>query len=332
MNVHSAFHTTENRSGPALSSATDGVFETSHPGQWQAFISKMFTKLRLSSIERSAFSACVSGLSIDALSLAEISAAAQCVQRGKHEISTSNSDCSFLIMQRSGNCLVSMQKYDPVMLRKGDSILIDACAPYFLKFDALAKQPRITIPNDRLRALAPQFENSIAGHKLDKNDLMSRVLADAVQELRDVDASSDDTSELAAYLFYQILADSFTQHTCLNESDNHQRTFAFNIIENYVLHRCDQDKISISDAARDLNISVRSIQRTCSANGWTFKRLVLSCRLRGAAHRLRQLKFLNQTNLTDVAHEFGFSDLPHFTRSFKSIFGVPPSVYAIKYC
>lgn len=332
MNPCSALHSIDNGSLSALSRAADGVFATSHPGQWQAFISKLFTKLRLSSIERSEFSACVSGLSINALNLAEISAAAQCVQRGKHEISTSNSDCSFLIMQKSGNCLVSMQKYEPVMLQQGDSILLDACAPYFLKFNSLAKQTCITIPNDRLREAAPQFENSMAGHKLDKNNLMACVLADAVDELRDAGASSDDTSELATYLFYQILVDSFTQHSSLNESDNQQRTFAFNIIQNYVLQRCDHTKISISETARDLEMSIRSIQRACSANGWTFKRLVLSCRIRGAAHRLRQLSFLNQTNLTDIAHEFGFSDLPHFTRSFKSIFGVPPSVYANNYC
>ncbi|WP_342729314.1 helix-turn-helix transcriptional regulator [Bradyrhizobium sp. B097] len=68
---------------------------------------------------------------------------------------------------------------------------------------------------------------------------------------------------------------------------------------------------------------MRTIQKTCADNGTTFGKLLMEIRLSLAARRLS----LGEERISEIAYSCGFASLPHFSRVFKSRFGVAPRVY-----
>jgi len=91
----------------------------------------------------------------------------------------------------------------------------------------------------------------------------------------------------------------------------------------YIREHCKHE-ISSEDVARQLSISLRTLQRitreemNCTPTG-----LILMVRVRMAAEYLLQ----KQGNVSQAAYEYGFTDPAYFSRVFKQHFGVSPSEY-----
>jgi len=104
-----------------------------------------------------------------------------------------------------------------------------------------------------------------------------------------------------------------------------QRLTTFNSLIGFIVKNHNQDHLSPSDAASELGMSVRNLSRLCCEQGTTFSKLVLNSRLTAAAHALRQHGAHSHGVVTHVAFEHGFSDLSHFSKSFKAKYGVSPA-------
>ncbi|MEN8239245.1 MAG: helix-turn-helix transcriptional regulator [Actinomycetota bacterium] len=77
----------------------------------------------------------------------------------------------------------------------------------------------------------------------------------------------------------------------------------------------------LADASRFVGLSTRQLSRSFSSEvGMPFQRYVLWSRLRRAARVVQR-----GGDLTMAAHTAGFSDSAHFSRVFRSTFGLPPS-------
>lgn len=77
--------------------------------------------------------------------------------------------------------------------------------------------------------------------------------------------------------------------------------------------------------ARRLGFSETEIQRSFARYATTPTAYIQSRRLHLARDRLRARE--HDGTLTDLAYELGFSDSAHFSRKFKSFFGITPSQY-----
>ena len=75
--------------------------------------------------------------------------------------------------------------------------------------------------------------------------------------------------------------------------------------------------------ARKLGTSVRTLQRRVQARGETVGMLERRLRMRSATVALAE----SRRSATEIAHEMGFSDAAHFTRSFRVAAGMTPSAY-----
>jgi AraC-like DNA-binding protein len=67
----------------------------------------------------------------------------------------------------------------------------------------------------------------------------------------------------------------------------------------------------------------RFSRRFREATGTSFREYLTIVRL---AHA-RQLLVSSSRSITDIAHEVGFYDLPHFDRTFRAWFGVTPRTF-----
>jgi AraC-like DNA-binding protein len=91
-------------------------------------------------------------------------------------------------------------------------------------------------------------------------------------------------------------------------------------IENNIAHH----RFDIGYLAKTLAMSTRSLQRELNAQGLTYRSLLEQARMQEA----RRLLAHGANNLTQIAVQLGYSDLPHFTRAFRRRFDIPPSAYA----
>lgn len=82
----------------------------------------------------------------------------------------------------------------------------------------------------------------------------------------------------------------------------------------------------ISDVARQLGMSGRTLQRRLSEQGYSFQNLVDEARRRLAERLLRQSKY----SLAEIAYLTGFSEQSAFNRAFKRWAGQTPRSYRIQ--
>ncbi len=101
----------------------------------------------------------------------------------------------------------------------------------------------------------------------------------------------------------------------------HHRREARAIIES----RLSDPTLDVSEVAGALGFSVRYLQLLFAEVQTTPSRLILERRLEFAAERFRRGD--KTCNVTEVALDAGFNDLSHFSRAFRSRFGVSPRMF-----
>ena len=79
----------------------------------------------------------------------------------------------------------------------------------------------------------------------------------------------------------------------------------------------------ITDVAKQLHMSTRTVKRKLAEHGTTFSAL------RDDQRRQRALLLLDNRELSigEVAQKLGYSELPNFTRAFKKWTGMTPVAY-----
>jgi AraC-like DNA-binding protein len=82
--------------------------------------------------------------------------------------------------------------------------------------------------------------------------------------------------------------------------------------------------LSAGTIAASHGISQRYLRRLFEREGTSFSEFVLAQRL-AKSYRMLVDRRYDQLNITQIAHEAGFSDLSHFNRTFRRVHGATPS-------
>ena len=94
----------------------------------------------------------------------------------------------------------------------------------------------------------------------------------------------------------------------------------------YILERLIDIPLA-GDAAHEMGISLRTLQRDLKQRGLSFSSLVGECRARQAALHLIE----SSLPLAEVGFLCGYSDQAHFTREFGKRVGLPPQKYRMAF-
>lgn len=95
-----------------------------------------------------------------------------------------------------------------------------------------------------------------------------------------------------------------------------------------LIERCIGDPdLSVSRIAEELNISVSVLRRALQVEGTSAMRYAWILRLKHAA---RLLENAPHGAIQEVAYQCGFTSTAHFSRAFKSRFGMTPREYATR--
>ncbi len=192
------------------------------------------------------------------------------------------------------------------MMSPGELDVVQADRPYLLDFPRLFSQYVIKLPRGTepvggvISPTAARFVRSLA------------------RDLLDPDIEPDGTcDEVTARAMQELLcggsgARGLSRHT----PDLYSRAIAI------IRDKMFEPLLGRDRVAQELGVSVRTLARAFAMHGTTFDRSLWNCRLEAAYEALLSSRI--GASITEVALRHGFSDSSHFTRRFKTRFGVTP--------
>jgi len=137
----------------------------------------------------------------------------------------------------------------------------------------------------------------------------------ALQELKDwFDSSENDTGKVENLLNLVSQIPQTSNNEKIIIDDRIRKSF------DLIMHN-ESEKLPISQIAKSVHLSQSHFARLFKREtGMTFREFVLHSKLIRSIYAMYK-----ENSLTEASFIGGFSDQPHFTRTFKSAFGIKPS-------
>ena len=221
------------------------------------------------------------------------------------------------LIQRGGGELT--QRGRSARLGPGDLVIYDSGATF--DYALRARTQLVKIPRRLLESKLDRPADFLA-LKIDRSNPLSPILGDLLTRCLDIDLSRDVGPWIAKRLSSAIV--DLRASICDLERDALPETQVSAPLERvmrFARANLDDPDLGPEALAAAGPVSVRSLNRLFGALGATPMRWVWSQRLEASRISLSQGEV---RSVTDAAFAHGFSDLGHFSRSFKRTFGISP--------
>lgn len=216
-----------------------------------------------------------------------------------------------------------------VVLKPGDSTLIDSAAPW--SSDCLGdcirlylRVPRWLI-EDRLRTTMLPSARRISVATAPGGTLFRL----ATSLYREADGLNREEGAAMLEAYFGVLSGCLGIPRTDTGAGNSDRILA--CIETFIEGHLAESTLGPIEVAAAVGISVRHAHRLfakkgCTIGDWIRQRRLERCRADLAAPRSRE------RTITDIAFGWGFSESAHFSRSFKQQFGICPRTFRSQVC
>jgi AraC-like DNA-binding protein len=221
-----------------------------------------------------------------------------------------------LIQQGAGELT---QRGRSARLGPGDLVIYDSGATF--DYALRARTQLVKIPRRLLESKLDRPADFLAV-KIDRSNPLSPILGDLLTRCLDIDLSRDLGPWIAKRLSNAIV--DLLASICDLERDTLPETQVSAPLERvmrFARANLDDPELAPEALAAAAAISIRTLNRLFSTIGTTPMRWVWSQRLEASRVSLSQGAV---RSVTDAAFAHGFSELGHFSRSFKRTFGISP--------
>ncbi len=201
----------------------------------------------------------------------------------------------------------------------GDLVIYNAGATFDYALQAKTRLVKIL---RRLLELKLDRPDDFLGLKIGRSNPLSPILSELLARSLNIDLSPELGPRIAKRLSNEIV--DLVASICDLERDivpGAQISGPLDRILRFARANLDDPELGPEELAAAGAMSVRSLNRLFSVLGATPMRWVWSERLEASRLALLQGEV---RSVTDAAFAHGFSDLGHFSRSFKRAFGTPP--------
>lgn len=308
--------------------------ELSHPSHAQAqangiaefrnLVSSSFVPLRITTENDEPFVGRTESADADDVVFTEVTARPHLVERTPENIADGGSGYYKVSMLLSGSSIL-VQDGREVVMRAGDLSVYDTSRPYSLLFDEDFRNLIMMFPKDRLDLPIP-FTEQLTAVSLSREHqglapVVSAFLSQFPAQLMPLDARlraklAHTSLDLMSTLFSSILDTDPTRR------DPHQ--VLLQKITAYIEHNLASPELTPGSIAAAHYISTRHLhslfrQAETTVSSWIRERRLERCR----ADLLDPV--LADRTVSAIAIRWGFPDAAHFSRVFKSTYGVSPS-------
>lgn len=248
------------------------------------------------------------------------------VNRTRGDISRAPDDSVFVCHQLSGQ-LGLEQLGRGVILSAGEMTLIDAQRLYRGDFRAGSRLLALKLPRHAMEARCGDLSSLLAKKVQLRCSVGALVAAQLGILKRGIDAlplaAQVAARECTLDLIALTLAKDFVE---ARGGRSAARSLALSRLRASIEMRLSDPDLDPASAARGAGIGVRYAQALLSDEGTSIVRLIHARRLEKCRSALADPSQRHRT-ITDVALGWGFSDMTHFGRLFKSRYGIGPRDY-----
>lgn len=260
---------------------------------------------------------------------AEIASCTQLLRHGPRQVRESPSEEVFVNLQMTGSCK-GEQDGRRTLITPGQVGIFDTTRPYALEFEESSNGDpwrviSFRIPRSKLLAVLPPRVTP-GGQVVDGRRGAGMVATSMMRSMWESHSHLTPASRLALDdSFIPVLVTALGAFdTTLEGKDDRDAALRAAIVR-FVSGHLRYGRILADDAADHVGISVRKLHQIFAARDESFGNVVRDMRLESVARELRANGALR--SITDLAHEWGFSDGSHLIRLFKQRFACTPGEY-----
>lgn len=243
------------------------------------------------------------------------------VTRGPAEIRKDSRDYFMLWLMMDGQIGLAQSGRSEFM-QAGDLFVYDQSRPFVLNFGSRYRALMVTIPRPLLTSRLPSAHRH-AGRRIAAGSSLGGLAGSLVQQLyRLNDATRDDVAHRLGASALDILVTTLDAEAASSGSTAHQRWL--DQAKRYMLAKLDDPDLNLERIAKSQDMAPRTLYRLFAAEGTTPIRWLWQQRLAASFKALTEGKV---SRVTDAALSYGFSDVSHFSRTFRATFGQSPRVF-----
>jgi AraC-like DNA-binding protein len=208
------------------------------------------------------------------------------------------------------------------LAQAGDLFVYDQSRPFALDFAPYTRALMVTIPRALLTrrcSLAHRF----GGRRIAADSTLGPLAGSLIAQLYRLEHVSEDVASRLGASALDILVTAVEAEADLaSEATPHRCRLAE--AKRFILANLDDPALDLERIARSQGMAPRTLYRLFAADGTTPIRWLWQQRLAASFKALTEGKV---SQVTDAALSHGFSDVSHFSRTFKAAFGQAPGAF-----
>lgn len=246
------------------------------------------------------------------------------VSHTRHHVARTNSEYLFVCRQVAGNIALDHSSRE-IVLTAGDITLIDPLLPYTAKFSSDSKLLVLKVPRRALKARVGETREIIC-RSIGPTDSEGSLLSTLLGMLP---AHSGDLSSAAKGIIRNQVVDLTAVSIARVMGGQRARISSARSLVLLNLHtaidaRLPDPGLDPKTVAAAAGVSVRYANAVLAEEGTSIVRLVQENRLARCRSALEDPSQAHRT-VSEIAFGWGFSDMTHFGRRFKRVYGMLPS-------
>lgn len=287
-------------------------------------VSSSFVPLRVSADRHDGFAARLTSADADDVAFTEVKARPHLVERTPETIATGGSGYYKVSLLLSGTSIL-VQDGRELVMRAGDLSIYDTSRPYSLLFGEEFRNLIVMFPKDRLNLPTPITEQLTAVSLRQQDPVLTPVvttfLSQFPNQLQDL---PDRVRSKLAHTSLDLLGTLVSNILDAHPEQRDPRQVLLQKIYAYIDEHLASPELSPSSIAAAHYISTRHLhslfhEADTTVSTWIRERRLEHCR----ADLLDPV--LSDRTVAAIAARWGLTDAAHFSRVFKSAYGVSPS-------
>lgn len=293
--------------------------------EFRAAVSESFVPLQVSTAGPDHFRGIIRGASVDEVHVNEVRATSHVVERTPELIARSDRSYFKLSLMLAGTGMLIQDDREAV-LQAGDLAVYDTDRPYSLVFDDDFRTMVVMFPKHLISLPSDMIGQLTAVRISGQGGLGGMVVPYLTQLAGNLDQLAGTTGARLAHSALDLVTTVFTRELGLDGVSADPHRALVQRIRSYIDRNLASTDLGPATIASAHFISTRHLHGLFQEQGVTVSTWIRTRRLEQCRRDLLD-PMLADRPVAAIAARWGFVDAAHFSRAFKSAFGISPSEY-----
>lgn len=310
---------------PAAPAESVSTLVARNISDFRAAVSESFVPLQVSTSGPDHFRGVIRGASVDEVHVNEVRATSHVVERTPELIARSDRSYFKLSLMLAGTGMLIQDDREAV-LQAGDLAVYDTDRPYSLVFDDDFRTMVVMFPKHLISLPSDVVGQLTAVRISGQGGLGGMVVPYLTQLAGNLDQLAGTTGARLAHSALDLVTTVFTRELGLDELSADPHRALVQRIRSYIDRNLAATDLGPASIASAHFISTRHLHGLFQEQGVTVSTWIRTRRLEQCRRDLID-PMLADRPVAAIAARWGFVDAAHFSRAFKSAFGISPSEY-----